>query len=592
MVLPLKQFSFSITYEYAEHSQEVLATLQPSFDQKALSSKQISADLKERAYQDFFVFSEAIDELLITDELLRAQGQKLLKTTLAKLAKQQTDNPEQAAEEPKPENIFALLNKPLKPFVIAQKRNAEVAITTSDDDIIAYLSIYKPFGGEPATEGDVFQAIADAGIASEIDQSTVARALEQGQAEQLVLAKGSKPKRGGDSRFVPLIEVNVYKGPAVDEDGKTNYKELFDFVVVEPGTALMRRESPEPGKNGMDVFGKSIPAEPGESIPFSTDLEGAMVSESDLNILVATEKGHPVYSERGASIDQVLRLKSANLATGNIEFDGSVCINEDVADGISVKATGDVSVLGTVGKATIEAGNNVIIRQGLIGGTKSNEDEDDSEPYGAFIKAGASVSALFASYAKIEAQDEISIREYASHCGLFAEHKVLLGKNMGKGNLIGGQAQAFELIYAKVLGSTGGTPTRLRIGAKADTILQLRKISQQLHSNKTQLSENAEALQKIAIWTKVAGMNEQNKEKIAHLNKENETIEASNIALNEQANALKLLLMRTKRANVTVGQKVFPNAEVAVLNYSQRIKEEQGGGQFRFDARQVSYRPR
>lgn len=592
MVLPLKQFSFSINYEYAEHSQEVLATLQPSFDQKALSSKQISADLKERAYQDYFVFNEVIDELLITDELLRAQGQKLLKTTLAKLAKQQTENPEQLTEAPTAESIFALLNKPLKPFLIAQKRNAEVAITTSDDDITAYLSIYKPYGGDPANEGDVYQAIADAGIASEIDQSAVERALEQGYADKLVLAKGTKPKRGGDSRFVPLIEVNVYKGPAVDENGKTNYKELFDFVVVEPGTELMRRESPEPGQNGADVFGKSIPAEPGESLPFSTKLEGVTVSEHDLNVLVATEKGHPVYGERGASIDQVLRLKSANLATGNIDFDGSVCINEDVADGITVKATGDVSVLGTVGKASIEAGNNVIIRQGLIGGTKSNENEDENEPYGAFIKAGASVSALFASYAKIEARDEISIREYASHCGLFAEHKILLGKNMGKGNLIGGQAQAFELIYAKVLGSTGGTPTKLRIGAQADTILQLRKVSQTLHSNKTQLSENAEALQKIAIWTKVAGMNEQNKEKIANLTKDNEAIEASNAALHEQANALKLLLMRTKRACVTVGQKVFPNAEVAVLNYSQRIKEEQGGGQFRFNARHVSYRPR
>mgnify|MGYP000409082497 FL=1 len=585
----MELFSFNTSIDFNPETGTVTASLEPSFGGATLTRKDLDDLLEAEGYHGYFMLEDGIDELLITDQTLRSQGQKVFEVFLKKL--QKSNEPDTSEENPasnySPEQIFSMLGRETPSLAIAEKRDGQLEIVSSDQDLKALITLQKPFGGTPISHSDVEKEIKKLGITAPINESVIKQALDTGECINLPFAAGNKPQRGKDSRFEKLVNDRFSSAPKIDEKGIANYRDVNEFVVVEIGTPLMRRHPPANGKNGTDIFGKMIPSHAGDALPFSAIIEGAAISEDDPDLLVATIKGHPILDSRGVSIDNVLVIKNVSLATGNIDFDGSVCVEEDVADGASIKAAGDVTIKGAVGKSTIEAEGNVLIAQGFIGGANSGDKKLDSESFCAFIKAKGTVSAKFASGVKITAGDEINIAEYASHCELLATNKVQLGHPHGKGSLIGGTVQAFKLVSAKILGSTGGTPTNITVGADADTIINLRRITQILHKKRIQVSEIYDELRKLAIRAKVAGLTPQTKEMIEKYNEQQKQIDLEILKLNQQEIEVKHLLMRSKKARVTSAYKVWQNVSVSILGASHTVKDEMSASSFFFESRRV-----
>jgi uncharacterized protein (DUF342 family) len=585
----MELFSFTPLIDFNSETDTVTATLEPSFGGPTLTRKDIDDLLETQGYQNYFMLEDGIDELLITDQTLRSQGQKVFEVFLKKLEKSnQADKPEEdLTNNYNPQQIFSMLGRELPSLPIAEKRNGTIEISASDHDLKALLTLQKPFGGEPITLKDIEKEIQSFGIAASVNETVIQQVLETGECTNLTFAVGVKPQKGKDSRFEKLVNDRFSSAPKIDENGIANYRDINEFVVVEAGTPLMRRHAPANGKNGTDIFGKMIPSHAGDALPFSANIEGSTISKDDPDLLVATIKGHPILDSRGVSIDNVLVIKNVSLASGNIDFDGSVCVEEDVADGASIKAAGDVTIKGAVGKSNIEAEGNVLIAQGFIGGANSGDKTQDNESFEAIIKAKGKVSAKFASGAKIISGDEINIAEYASHCDMQATHKIQLGQPHGKGSLIGGNSQAFKLVSAKILGSTGGTPTNITVGADADTIINLRRITQSLHKKKIQISEIYDELRKLSIRAKVAGVNPQTKEMMEKYNDQQKQIDLEILELNQQEKEVKHLLMRSKKARITGAYKVWQNVSVSILGASHTVKDEMSASSFFFESRGV-----
>jgi len=585
----MELFSFNTSIDFNPETGTVTASLEPSFGGATLTRKDLDDLLEAEGYQSYFMLEDGIDEFLITDQTLRSQGQKIFEVFLKKLQKSnETESSEQNQSSGyNPQQIFSMLGREMPCLSIAEKRDGQLEITASDQDLKALITLQKPFGGTPITHSDIEREIKKLGITASINEEVIKQALESGECINLPFAAGSKPQKGKDSRFEKLVNDQFSSAPKIDDKGIANYRDVNEFVVVEAGTPLMRRHAPANGKNGIDIFGKMIPSHAGDALPFSAIIEGAAMSKDDPDLLIATIKGHPILDSRGVSIDNVLVLKNVSMASGNIDFDGSVCVEEDVADGASIKAAGDVTIKGAVGKSTIEAEGNVLIAQGFIGGANSGDKKQESEPFGAFIKAKGTVSAKFASGAKIIAGDEINIAEYASHCELLATNKVQLGHPNGKGSLIGGTVQAFKLVSAKTLGSTGGTPTNITVGADADTIINLRRITQSLHKKQIQVSDIHDELRKLTIRAKVAGLTPQTKEMIEKYNEQKKQIDLEILELNQQEKEVKHLLIRSKKARVTSAYKVWQNVSVSILGASHTTKEEMSASNFFFESRRV-----
>lgn len=589
MAPEMELFSFTPYIDFDSETEAVTAKLEPSFGAPILTRKDIDALLEAEGYQSYFMLEDGIDELLITDQALRTQGQKVFEVFLKKLQQNSETNSgdKEQTESYNPQQIFSMLGREVPTLNIAEKRDGQLEITGSEHDLKALITLKKPFGGNPVTHDDVEKKIKELGITAPIKEAVIKQALDSGECNNLAFAEGCKPQKGRDSRFEKLVNDRFSSAPKIDEKGIANYRDINEFVVVEAGTPLMRRHAPANGKNGTDIYGKMIPSPTGDALPFSANIVGASISKDDPDLLIASIKGHPILDSRGISVDNVLVIKNVSLASGNIDFDGSVCVEEDVADGTKIKAAGDVTVKGAVGKSTIEAEGNVLIAQGFIGGANSGDKKQEDDSIAAYINAKGTVSAKFASGATICAGDEINIAEYASHCDLNATNKVQLGHPYGKGSLIGGNIQAFKLVSAKILGSTGGTPTKITVGADADTIINLRRVTQVLHKKKIQVSDIFDEVRKLTIRAKVSGLTPQTKEIIEKYNAQQKQIDEEILDLNQQENEVKHLLMRSKKARVTSEYKVWQNVSVSILGASYTTKEEMSASRFFFEARKV-----
>jgi uncharacterized protein (DUF342 family) len=346
--------------------------------------------------------------------------------------------------------------------------------------------------------------------------------------------------------------------------------------------------APKPGKNGVNVFGQMVPSEPGEVLPFSGNIEGAVTSSKDPDLLVANLKGHPLVFDRGVSVDPTLVLKGVNLASGNIDFDGSLWVKGDVEDGMEIKVTGDVTVDGVVGKATIHAKGSVAIGQGLIGGIK-NENDRGADTYGAHIESGHSVSARFAACAKIRARKTIMLIEYASHCDLYADEKVLVGPQTGKGTLIGGVTRAFDLVVVKRLGSPGSVPTVVRVGAEADTLQNFYAVANELKVKQDSITQLNETLLRINQRIRQKGLDKDEQQRLDKANAMHKQLQTDINRLSKKEKKYKLLLVQSKKSRVIVKHQVFQNAEVHILGSRLKSNEDKSGGTYRFDVRKVCF---
>lgn len=588
------QFGFQLELVPDAEGRQVLARLVAAFNPAPLHLAAIKSRLQESGFGQWFPHEDAMTGLLNLDADLREKGQRILDELRRRLETQTgAEAGAESSDAPAipPEQILALLNVPAPEAMIAEKRDAEIQITVAEDGLTAWLTVFPACGGEPADVLRITAAASALGIQTSVDTPAIEQAVTLGRCDRLVLARGVPARRGRDSAFEALVASQISSGPSIDERGIADYRSLGEFVVVEPGQALMRRHPPTAGKAGMDVLGRAIPAEPGDLLPFFGGIEGAAVSPEDVNLLVASRKGHPLIHDRGVSVDPVLQLRNVSLATGNIDFDGSVHVHEDVADGMTVRATGDVIVDGVVGKATIHAGYDVVIQQGLIGGVIQEDASPQPDVFGAIVECGARCSARFASQARVRARNEIVIVEYAIHCDLEAGQRIVIGPKGGKGTLIGGTARAFDLVFAKTLGSVGSAVTHVRVGAPPDTLDRLRHITQQARQKDTQIAELRENLFKLERRARIAELPAQAREVMERLRQQIAELESALGVLLEEEGALKSLLMQSKKARVKARERVYQNVTVAILGASRRSREDGPGGEFRFDQRQVLFGP-
>jgi len=365
-------------------------------------------------------------------------------------------------------------------FTLAERRDTRLEWRISEDRQAVYLTLSPPRGGQAASRSFLQEELNRLGVDPRcVRLEAMDKALAEGQAEDLLMAQGVKPKPGRDTQFEPLIDISEDLPLREDERGRVDMHQTHEFIVVEAGTPLMRRKAASPGRAGLDVLGQVLPAQTGKERTYSKSCEGVEPDPQDPNVLRAALRGHPVLIPQGIKVDPTLRLKEVNLSTGNVDFDGSVEVAGDVTSGFVVKATGDILVRGTVEKADIRAGKNLTIQGGVVGEDVGLNDE--TKPIlRTRLRAGGNLSAAFVSLAELRAGRDLSLREYSMHATLGAGRDLLLGQPSGKGCLIGGRAQAGRAVVANIIGSEASVATEVSAGRAPQKRRLLARLRQEL----------------------------------------------------------------------------------------------------------------
>ncbi len=461
-------------------------------------------------------------------------------------------------------------------YEIARRLDAEISVSPTVDKLQVLLSTTRPYGGAPVTEGRLRAALAKAGIAEDLVSSA---AVEQAVAEEvvgnLVIAQGLPPKSGADSRIELLIDLEQeVSRPRESEDGRVDHYSVRDFVIVEPGTRLMRRHPPTKGVAGRDVFGKAISARDGKDIPLPREMPGVLPDEQDPTIFVAEFKGHPVAIAGGIRVDKTLLMDYVDLRTGNVDFDGSVLVKQDVSAGVTVKATGDITIKGTSENAYLEAGGDLAVACGITG----SESAMNGGARDILVQAEGTVRAGFAAGVKIRAGVDVVVKEYLNHCETLALGRVLVGQKGGHGLIVGGRTHGCLGVFAQSGGSpatvktyVGAGPTEA-MGSRRDEALQER---QELVAKLEQLKHmlaNMEASQ-------ASGEGDRS-ELTDKVRRTIEEFERRTVEVDVRIDDIEARAAESEFAGVTFKQRAYPGVTVELGEETLALRTESSGGHF------------
>lgn len=513
-----------------------------------------------------------------------------------------------------PRAIVDVLNKAKKKqlgrIILGSKKDASVQISVSTDKMQAFASITLAKGGAPLTRERLLEEIKNSGIVDKrILDTGISSALTATTDTEVEVAQGKYPVKGKDTKFIQLISDQDEQNLTPDDQDNIDFLAGRFYLDVNQGTPLLKRIPADSGKIGQDIFGHLIQPEAGKDIPFNLPLEGVSISPEDPNIIIADIDGHPVFSPKGVKVDSTLHFKNVDLSTGHVEFRGSVEVKGDVNPGMKVIATGDIFIKGTVERAYIKSGANIIIQGGAVGDAENervvfkaeplvSEKEEIQDSHDSFIVeegspshyeceiiAAGDLAIKYANVSKLSATN-IDVKEYIFNSWTEARRTVALGQKTGKGKLVGGTTIAGHSITAKVLGSQAYNKTKLQVGTHSEERLLYKK----LLFLRQKRQEQAQSLNQLLLKIPVERSNIAN-------SLEAKKVEKINHALSDLNNILSDINRRVASLETNVDldsdpfikstKSCFPNVFMSIFSGRTITQEESNASTFIHHGRKV-----
>jgi len=355
------------------------------------------------------------------------------------------------------------------PGVDALVVSVEPLFRISQDGMKVVLAIHPPVpDGRTLMQEDLDQLLGEAGIVFGLEQEKVARAREyirQGLQEfhTIPLATGRECGASEDAFLQFLLEIGPIAGRLL-EDGSIDFRERRVMVPVSEGQVLAMKVPAKSGTAGVNVFGETIEAKPGQDIVIKTS--GEVKFNPDTNELRATANG-VMSVVRGSVVSVSSRQKidgDIDFGIGNIESKNCLLIRGSVLPGFQVKADGDVEIGGTVSSATIESLANIVVKGGITGQKTT-------------ISGDGDVDILFIEQGRIDCGGNCVIRKQAYYSTIHADGDIRCKK---ESVVVGGELVAAGSVTLGDVGSETAAPTLLAAGVVPERLAKYRELKNTL----------------------------------------------------------------------------------------------------------------
>ena len=370
-----------------------------------------------------------------------------------------------------------------EPVYFTQNKASSVreqyVMTIAEDQMSVVVRYYPPsenvMGGENGQLTDSREVIGDLvlkKIRYGIDKNEIESFFAKREyCKDYVIARGKLPRDGSDAHIEYKFGTSKKPKPQLNSDGSVDYHNLNIINHCKEGDLLAVLTPADMGDYGTSVYGNQVKPKSVKvmSLHFGQNVE---LSQDKLSAF-AKKAGHVSLQDGKVVVSDVLNLKNVDVATGNIDYDGSVLIAGNIASGFSVKAGGNIEVKGTIEGAVLEAGADIIMERGINGAG------------GGLIKAGGNIVTKFIENAKIVAGGSVN-SESILHSDVQAGTEVNVTGN--KGFIVGGHVVAKESVSAITVGGEMGTSTRIDVGVDPQLKTKIRDMMKEIgESNKSLL---------------------------------------------------------------------------------------------------------
>ena len=344
------------------------------------------------------------------------------------------------------------------------KQYDDFTLLTDGKQMEAFIQVSA--AGMKIPKEEIMSALEDCGITYGIDEAAIDDVAGNGTQDTMItIARGRQQETGKDGWYEFLFDSEAGKHPKLNEDGSVNYKNVKWFEIVRKGQKIAIYHKAEPGMPGCRVTGEKYDGKAGKEIP-PVKGHGFSVAPDGVTY-VADIDGRVVYKNGVLEITSVLVLDEDARAAGNINFNGSVYIRNSIGEGTVVKAAGDIMADGFIESAQLEAGGDIILKEGTNAGCRG------------FLKAGGDVMGKFFENATIEAGGSVKAN-YCLNSNIVAGRNIIISGRYGM--ITGGNAYAGRKIESYNIGNAAGTATSLSIGKPDNFAARLKNVEDRMEA--------------------------------------------------------------------------------------------------------------
>jgi uncharacterized protein (DUF342 family) len=382
-------------------------------------------------------------------------------------------------------------------YVFPSDIPAEISVTINKEKTYAYIDCAPAYGaGTPLTASDVEKELKKQGICFGILEKNIQEAVDSANQTHLrkagiLVAQGKPPIPGERGKIeYQFTEKPDENGIHILPDGRVDYRKTKVITTAEQDQLLAKIIAPRIGTPGKNILGETIPAPDGKPVRLATG-RGVRTSENGKEYF-AVIQGCIISNGSVLDVVPVFAVNGdVDFSTGNIKFNGTVLVNGTVRDGFEVKAEGDIIVTAIVESARLEAGRDIVIKGGAQGKGKG------------LISAGRDIRIGYAQNARLEAQGDIYIANYAINSYIFTSKNIIM--NEQKGAIIGGEVFALKGIEVLLLGSENGSKTFVDAGTDYLVKRRMGEIDDAIKFCKANVSKIEDSLKTLAVRMKTNG---------------------------------------------------------------------------------------
>ena len=441
--------------------------------------------------------------------------------------------------------------------------DALMRVDISGDEMQALMEVRQPGpGGADLLYENMLAILQNSGVYHGIKEDVLAD-FENSPAynTSILVAEGTPANDGNDAKIVYNFDAERSTLVLKEKDGKVDFKELNLVENVVAGQILAKKVPAGEGENGTTVTGKSLPTKSGKDRPIEIGknvrlAEDRLTALSEINgqVLIISGKINvePIYTVNG----------DVSLHTGNVLFLGTVIVKGSVMDGFSVKAAGNIEIIGNVGKCLLDAEGDIIAHQGITG------------KGGGKVKTGKSVFAKFIEHSHIEAGEYVVASEGIIHSMVDSERKIICQGR--RASIVGGKLRATEEINAKNLGSVAGADTILEVGYDPKSKERLVELEKVISSRMKEIEEVDLNIKTLTNLKKVQKKLPDEKENYLQENTKRKTeIQTEIDEANKEIEELKFRLASIKlEGKISASDKVFPGVKIYIKDASLEVRNE------------------
>ncbi|MFH2064127.1 MAG: FapA family protein [Pseudomonadota bacterium] len=326
-----------------------------------------------------------------------------------------------------------------------QSEGSKAALIISEDRFEAKIVFSGDFS-MPVSMDEIEDLLEDGGIDYNlVDMAKIKSFLNtvtKGNYE-LVVAKGERPVPGKAACITHFFDTDYLGAGRINEDGTIDYKDRGSIPRVNAGDLIAEKIPSQPGRDGFNVYGESIPASEPEDKDLICD-SGVELSKDGLKVFAKVE-GQPNVTITGKlSVFDEFNVKGdVDYNTGNIEFDGNINVEGVVKDGFTVRG-GNLTAKEIHG-ATIYLKGDLTVNGGI---------------FGAGIQTEGQVIARYVKDANIKSYGDVVVDKEILDSKIRTSGKCIVER----GKIISSLITAKEGIDTKQIGTDVSPPCTIKVG--------------------------------------------------------------------------------------------------------------------------------